>query len=273
MVFLSSSVQSAQKTASVIRNLEWSGVTLEKIKTDLTAVVQDYQLADTNSLISAIESAKHRLTSLRIAATATEPDSGDLAKASEFAKNIAGLAQLVLGRIEDLDGKQETCRALIADNPSLANTDIGKRFDEAIQSLAGSLVSQSECQLKEETIEAGEAENEWNLQTLRCDQLIEEGTAEAAHLAKKEELKKSISEAGKAISLSPLESAHEQVRAALRQRQEAAVQKQKLANQINHLNLQTQLLDDNSGKLDQTTDQANEAYEQAQENIQEAVDK
>jgi hypothetical protein len=160
----------------------------------------------------------------------------------------------------------------MADNPSLTNTDIGKRFDAALDLLAGNLARLTACQLEEKRVEAGEAEGEWNLQALRCDQMIEEGRDEAAFLARKEELTKNMREAGKTVSLSPLEAARQQARAARRQQQEAALAKQKLANQVSQLNLQAQLLDENTGKLDEAADQAGAACDQAQEKIQKAID-
>jgi hypothetical protein len=261
-----------QKSASAARNLEWAEATLDKMEKDLAEVARDNKLTDTNSLASAFQSARARLATLKKVATASEADSGDPAQAIEFTRNIAGLPQPLLDRMGDLDGKRATYHDLVADNPSLTNTDIGKRFDEALQSLAGDLAHLTACQLERKQSDAGEAEGVWNLQALRCDQIIEEGKDEAAYLARKEELKKNMRDAGKTISLSPLDSAREQARAAKRQQQEAALAKQKLANQISQLNLQTQLLDEDAGKLNEAADQAGSAYDQAQEKIQQAID-
>jgi hypothetical protein len=272
LLFLTPAIRAAQKPASVARNLEWAGATLDNMEKDLAEVVQDNRLTDTNSLVPAFLSARSRLASLRRLTTGTAADPGDLSKAIEFAKNVAGVPQSVLDRIGELDQKREAYRKLIADNPSLSETDIGKRFDDAYRSLAGDLMHLTVCQLEEKPLEAGEAEGEWNLQALRCDQIIEEGTDEAAYLVRKEELKRGVREAGKTISLDPLDSAREQVRITKRRQQEAALEKQKLANQISQLNLQTQLLQEKAGKLDEAASQAGEAYDQAQDKIQQRID-
>jgi hypothetical protein len=180
--------------------------------------------------------------------------------------------QTLLDRIDDLNGKQEAFYNLINDNPSLGDTDIGKRLGEAVQTLARNLLNLMAGQLEQKEIEAGDAEGAWNLQSLRCDQIMDEGKDEAAYLATKEDLKKNMREAGKTISLTPLDLAREQVRAARRQQQDAAMTKQKLANQSNQLNVQSQLLDEKSGELDDAVDKANGALDQAQQKIQQAID-
>ena len=270
LLFLTPAVWAAQTSASVARNLEWTGATLDNIERNLAEVIRDHTLADTNALMSAFQSARGKLASLRKGST--EADSDDLAKAIEFTKNVAAVPQSVLDRIGELDEKREAYRKLVTDNPSHVHTDIGKRFDDAFRMLAGDLVLLTACQLEEKQLEAGEAEGGWNLQGLRCDQIIEEGTDEAAYLAKQEELKKSMREAGKAISLSPLDSARKQVRTIKRHQEEAALEKQRLANQISQLNLHTQMLQEKAGKLDEAASQASEAYEQAEEKIQQGID-
>jgi hypothetical protein len=160
----------------------------------------------------------------------------------------------------------------MADNASLKNTDIPKRFDAALQSLAGNLAQLTACQVEEKRNEAAAAEGEWNLQSLRCDQILDEARDEAAYLDKKEDLKKSMSEAGRLINLTPLDSARDKVRAAKRRQQEAALEKLKLAGQVSQLNLQSELLDDNAGKLDEAVSQANDASDRAVDRIQEAID-
>ncbi|MGD1085728.1 MAG: hypothetical protein ABSA47_13405 [Verrucomicrobiota bacterium] len=262
----------ARHPATVARNLEWAGATLDNIEKNIADVVQDYKLADTTSLTSAFQSARAKLATLEKAATAAEPDSADLSKAVEFAKNVASVPQPLLDRIGDLDDKRDTFHNLMTDNPSLATTDIAKRFDEALQSLAAALVRLTACQVGQKELDAGEAEGGWNLQALRCDQIIEDGRDEASYIATREDLKKSIREAGKSISLAPLDSAREQVRAAKHRQQEAALAKQKLANQVSQCNLQSQLLDENAGQLDQAGDQAGAAFDQAQQKIQQAID-
>jgi hypothetical protein len=259
-------------SASVARNLEWAGATLDNIETNIAQVIQENKLAATNSPASAFESARAKLATLRKAALSTETDSDTLAKALDFTKNVAGIPQPLLDRIGDLNGKRDTYRELMNDSPSLTNTDVGKRFGEAVQSLAATLVRLTACQVEQKQIEAGDAEGGWNLQSLRCDQIIDEGRDEASYLATKEDLTKSIREAGKTVSLAPLDAAREQVRAAKRRQQEAALAKQKLANQISQLNLQNQMLDDHAGDLDQARDQAGDAFDQARQKIQQAID-
>jgi len=266
-------VRLTQRSASAARNLEWAGVTLDNIEKDLADVVQEHKLADKDSLASAFQSARTRLAALKKPAAASQAEAGDPAAALEFARNIASLPEPLLDRIGDLDGKQETYHDLMADNPSLTNTDIGKRFDGALVLLAGDLARLTACQLEEKRNEACEAEGEWNLQGMRCDQIIDEGRDEAGYLARKEELNKNMREAGKTVSLRPLESARQQARAAKRGQQEAALAKQKLANQISALNLQNQILDENAGKLQEAVDQASTACDQAQERIQQAIDR
>jgi len=266
------SARLSQLSAGAARNLEWAGATLDNIEKDLAGVVEKYKAADTSSLAAAFQSARAKLDNLKKSAKASPPDAGDLGAAIDFTKNAASLPEPLLDRIGDLDGKQEAYHDLMSDNPSLTNTDIGKRFEEALQLLAGDLAHLTACQLEQKRNEAGAAEGEWNLQELRCDQIIEEGRDEAAYLARREDLNKNMREAGKTISLRPLESAREQVRAAKRRQQEAALAKQKLANQISLLNLQSQLLDENAGKLGEAVDQASTACDQAQEKIQQAID-
>jgi hypothetical protein len=264
--------RAARQSPGAARNLDWAGATLDLIQSNLAEVVQDYKLTDTSSLNAAFQSARAKIVPLKNAVLSTEPGSENLDKAVEFTKSVAGIPQPLLDRIGDLNGKRDTYHDLTNDNPSLAGTDIGKRFDEAIQSLAAALARLTACQVDQKEVEAGEAEGAWNLQALRCDQIIEEGRDEASYLATKEDLTKSIREAGKKISLAPLDSARQQVRAAKRRQQEAALDKLKLANQINLLNLQTQLMDQNSGQLDQAGDQASASFDQAQQKIQQAID-
>ena len=266
------SARLAEQSAGAARNLEWAGATLDNIEKDLAGVVEKFKPSDTGSLTSAFQSARSKLDNLKKTVKASQPDAGDLAAAIDFTKNVASLPQPLLDRIGDLDGKQETYHDLMADNRLLTNTDIGKRFEGALQLLAGDLAHLTACQLEQKQNEACEAEGEWNLKALRCDQIIDEGRDEAAYLARKEELIKNMREAGKTISLGPLESAREQVRAAKRRQQEAALAKQKLANQITELNLQSAQLDDNGGKLGDAVDQASTAVDQAQEKIQQAID-
>jgi hypothetical protein len=267
------SARLAQQAAGAARNLEWAGATLDNIEKDMAGVVEKYKPSDTGSLTSAFQTARAKLVNLQMAAKASQPDAGDLDAAIDFTKNVASLPQPLLDRIGDLDGKQETYHDLMADNPSLTNTDIGKRFDGALVLLAGDLARLTACQLEEKRNEACEAEGEWNLQGMRCDQIIDEGRDEAGYLARKEELNKNMREAGKTVSLRPLESARQQARAAKRGQQEAALAKQKLANQISALNLQNQILDENAGKLQEAVDQASTACDQAQERIQQAIDR
>ena len=248
------------------------GVTLDNIEKDLAEVAKEHKLADTDALASAFQSARTRLAALKRPSAATPAEAGDPAAALQFARNVASLTEPLMDRMGDLDGKREAFHDLMADNPSLTNTDIGKRFDAALDLLAGNLARLTARQLEEKQIEAAEAEGEWNLQALRCDQVIEEGRDEAAFLARKEELTKNMREAGKTVSLRPLDAARQRARAARRQQQEAALAKQKLANQISQLNLQTAMLDENSGKLDEAWDQAGAACDQAQEKIQQAID-
>jgi len=262
----------AQKTDSVIRDLDWAEATLDKIGKDLDEIARDNKISDTTPLTSALQSARAKSDAFRKAAAADVPDAGDLAGAVDFTKNVASVPGSLLDRIDDLDGKKEAYQNLTNDNPSLGDTDIGKRFDGAFQSLAGDLLRLTACQIAQKESDAGEAEGEWNLQSLRCDQILDEGKDEAAYLATKEDLKKSMREAGKTISLTPLDTAREQVRAAKRQQQEAALTKQKLANQSNQLNLQSQLMDEKSGELDAAADRAGDAFDQARQKIQQAID-
>jgi len=97
----------AQKSASASRNLDWAGATLDKIEKDLDEIAQDNKIADTTTLTSAFKSARAKLAALRTAVTATEPDAGDLTRAVDFTKSIAGMHQTLLDRIDDLNGKQE----------------------------------------------------------------------------------------------------------------------------------------------------------------------
>ena len=196
----------------MIRNLEWAGATLDNIETNLAEVVQDNKLTDTSSLASAFQSARAKLATLKKAVMAMETDSENLAKAVDFTKNVASVPQPLLDRIGDLNGKRDAYHDLIADNASLANTDIGKRFDEAIQSLAAALVRLTASQLEQKQVDAGQAEGEWNLQALvRPDN---RGRKRQGLLYRHEGgLKKSIREAGKTVSLAPLDSARN-VRAA-----------------------------------------------------------
>jgi len=265
-------VPAAQKSASASRNLDWAGATLDKIEKDLDEIAQDNKIADTTALTSAFKSAHAKLAALRTAVAANEPDAGDLTRAVDFTKSIAGMHQTLLDRIDDLNGKQEAYYNLTNDKPLLGDTDIGKRLGEAVQTLAGNLLNLMAGQLEQKEIEAGDAEGAWNLQSLRCDQIMDEGRDEAAYLATKEDLKKNMREAGKTISLTPLDLAREQVRAARHQQQDAAMTKQKLANQSNQLNVQSQLLDEKSGELDDAVDKANGALDQAQQKIQQAID-
>lgn len=266
------SARVARLSAGAVRNLDWAGATLDIIEQNLAEAAQDNRLSDTSSVTSAFRSARAKLATLKNAAMATEPSTEDLDKAVEFTKNVAGIPQPLLDRMGDLSGKRETYHDLITDNPSLENTDIGKRFDEALRSLTAALARLTACQVEQKDLDAAEAEGAWNLQALRCDQIIEEGRDEASYLATKEDLKKSMREAGKKINLAPLDAAREQVRAAKRLQQQAALDKQKLANQIGQLNLQTQLLDQNAGELDHAGDQANAAFDQAQQKLQQAID-
>ena len=155
-------------------------------------IVQDNKVADTTSLASGFQNARAKLATLEKAATAAEPDSADLSKAVEFAKNVASVPQPLLDRIGDLDDKRDTFHNLMTNNPSLATADIAKRFDEALQSLAAALVRLTACQVEQKELDAGEAEGGWNLQALRCDQIIEDGRDEASYLATKEDPRKAF---------------------------------------------------------------------------------
>ena len=66
---------------------------MDNIEKDLAEVIQDNKLTDTNSLISAFQSARGKLTSLGRVTTGTAADSGHLAKAIEFTNNVAGVPQ------------------------------------------------------------------------------------------------------------------------------------------------------------------------------------
>ena len=265
-------VQAAQKSATAERNLVWAGVTLAKVEKDLAEVIRDNKLTDTNALTAAFQSTRSKLASLKKVATGAAHDAENLAKVMDSTRNISGLALSVLDLISDLEGKRETFDKLADEYPALAKTDLGKRFDAEFQLLAGSLLRRVALQLEEKRIEAGEAEGQWSLRAMRCDQLIEEGSDEATYLAQKEDLGDAIRESGKTISLAPLAAAREIIRASQRQQQELTIEKQKQANQISQANLLTQLLDEKAGKLNEATDQAREAYDQAQERIQQTID-
>ena len=272
LVIFPPTARAAQKSATAIRNLDWASVTLDKVEKDLADVIGDNSLTDTNALAAAFKFSRGRVGALRKSTAEATTQAEDLDKVVEFTKNVSGLAQSVLDRISELDAKREGYRKLINDNASLSRTDIGKRFDEGFHLLAGKLLRMPVCQLEEKSLEANEAEGMWNLQSLRCDQIIEEGWDEAAHLARQDELANGIREAGKTISLNPVAEAWEKVRAGKRQQQQLAMEKQKQANQLSYLNLQTQLLEQKTAKLNEATDLARQAYEEAQQKIQQAID-
>ncbi|MCX7045503.1 MAG: hypothetical protein NTX50_08485 [Candidatus Sumerlaeota bacterium] len=192
LVFIMPAAQAAQKSAGALRNLDWAGATVDKIEKDLAEFIQVNKLPTSNALAAAIQKARAKLSDLKSIVTVIEPGPEDLGKVMNYTKNLSNLAQTIMDRISDLDGKREAYRKLIADNPPLAKTDFGKRFDDEFRLLGESLVRLTACQLESKPIEAGEAEGAWNLQALRCDQMMEEGSEEAAYLARKEELKNSM---------------------------------------------------------------------------------
>jgi methyl-accepting chemotaxis protein len=163
-------------------------------------------------------------------------------------------------------------RKLLEDQPALAKTDFGKRLDEVLQALAGSLLRQAAEQLAEKPLAAGEIDGEWYLQSLRFDQLVDEGTDEAAYLAHKEEMLNKIRESGKAVSLAALETARAKVRSVRHAQQELALEKQTHANQVTQQNLVIQSLDDKAPQLNEAADQARESYDQTQDKIQQVID-
>ena len=270
LAFSTPSGPAAQKSASAARNLEWAGVTLDKIERDLASVIRDHHLQDTTALDAAFKSARDRLTNLKKAAAA--PDAEALVKAMELTRSVGGLVQSVLERINDLDEKRELLEKLNDDNPSLAKTDLDKRFNAGLRLMAEGLLRQVACELGQQRLDAAKAEGDANLAALRCDQLLEEGNDEGAYLRRRGELEEEIRSAGKTIGLRPLDTARDAVRASKRQQQASAVEKLNHTNHISRLNLHVQLLDEQASGLNEATARAQEAYDQAQEAVQQALD-
>ena len=272
LLVLASNTRAVERTALAARNLEWCGLTVDKIEKDLGEFCSDRKLTDTNAITEVFQRLHSKITSLKKSLDTATAKTEDIDSALNLAKTVSGGAQLLLDRMGDLEGKQKAYQDLISNNQSLTKTDLGTRHDHAMQLLAESVVHQVGFQLEEKTVEASEAEGEWNLQGLQCDQQVEFGYDEAAYLNRKEELQNAIRDTGKNISMQDFEAAREHLRNSKREQQELAVEKQKLSNQVSTLQAQVQLIDVNAAKLSEATDHAREAYDQAQEAVQHAID-
>jgi hypothetical protein len=262
----------AEKNSGAVRNLAWAALTLDKIEKDLGELAREPKGPEALALAAAFAGAHARLAALQqvVAAADAEPES--LGKATDFAKNIANLAEWTLDRAGDLTGKKTALRKLGEEHPALATTDFGKQLDEVLLKLAGSVLNQAAGQLAGKQAAAGEAEGVWNMQALRFDQLMDEADNEAGWLGRKEELQNAIRDSGKQLKLTVLEAAREKVRAARHAQQELALEKQKYVNQVAQLNQLIQSLDEKAGALNEAADKAREAFDEAQGKLQEAID-
>jgi hypothetical protein len=263
-------VPAAEKNSGAVRNLAWAALTLEKIEKDLGELAREPKGPEALALAAAFAGAHARLAALQQAAAAADAES--LGKATDFAKNLANLAEWTLDRASDLTGKKTALRKLWEEHPVLATTDFGRQLDEVLLKLAGSVLDQAAGQLAGKQAAAGEAEGVWNTQALRFDQLMDEADNEAGWLGRKEELQNAIRESGKQLKLTALEAAREQVRAARHAQQELALEKQKYVNQVAQLNQLIQSLDEKAGALNEAADKAREAFDEAQGKLQEAID-
>lgn len=271
-LLLASAGWAADQGSSAARHLAWSATTLDKLEQDFADVGYDVKAPDSAALAMAFASARTKLAGLKQALAVTNAEAKAAGKAAEFAKNLANLMQLTIDRSGDLAEKRATLRRLLEDQPALAKTDFGKRLDEVWLALARSLLRQAAEQLAEKPLAAGEIDGEWNLQAVRFDQLVDEGTDEGAYLAHHEELLGKMRESGKTVSLAPLEAARAKVRSARHAQQDLALEKQTHANQVTQQNLWIQSLDDKAQQLNEAADQARELYDQAQDKIQQALD-